>query len=1704
MTVGAVPSTEKVLGAFLAHWVREELGRFEAQPEVAPAVLVRSFSANAVASATRELRDLRLSGQSVPVTIVVAGPDPASLVPPDLRMPEDRTLTWYRDHLYSNGSVLVELQSQADSEGLAHLFTIDDERLFSGDSEGRGGRQWLVRHVWESIGCTGAAPQPLLDGFELVLASLRSNGAGLEFDELPPVRRWIDFVIKSVCYLGSEDTTYSAGQAESAIALNLCSLDLFADPDLFNDGSASAVKRQLKLNRNLSMGNRPNGRILIESQAVNLVNQAALRDRAGTHLSESGEKEMRSRLLRVAESDSDARLATQLWEWQQVFASSSNTKQLGDLVRAALEEVDPIRVAEFDGLNVQAGLNAGEREAALAVVGARLDEDDSQALLDILPVAIQKRVEKLLRVTEFSVEPLVTILDALHGLSGSLGSTSKIVLEDRTAPGMGNGSRRLFAFLYGATLSRVLEAIDFGEATKLNIDPDLLALGPMFEDQDSQGGSVDGSPKTDFEDYVARFWSPLRLRIMDGAAVVREFLWDPELAEVVSFGRLLFEGHGPYRLQVSDLEEIESEALGGRSMPASMIEAVGEHLIDDWREVVELQMDQWRLTGIDFESIGAYVLAYEEFLARARTELVPTGAPLAALDNFLNLDTAAIVHSDSEVILGTHPLRIRWFGEKLRFMEGALRRLLLGEFELSGRNEAVFFDSISSFSPYGNPPVMSSGSNRMLSSNREHALHEEYALLEMDGSTQPVGVDRQLVRVMAETSRNYIDEYPHKLDGLAVMLLDGKGDPPFSVALAKELRKINPGLTLDLHICAPEDSLQKVGAHLAEFDLDEPGDDGVFPRFRVVLHRWDGGDDDSGFSALAGQVDIVYAPQVFGASYQVQFKAQTGEDHRTGSFSPLLYRATHSLELDDAQGPGLAAIMAMLPALPDPILEGWSTLSVRRRNDSLIVDGDASKTEFVILKTQFAEREKFFTALHSLAHWVVTIDRHIGRDQIDAVADRPDVIQVREGVGKNQSYTLMVSSSSGRKFVVDRLTRRLVDVLRLMDDEQAARTAAEKLFDVGRNVVPGLMLRALGLGRTSEEIIGLVVARRRIAEIYPVGERGGVEVWISLDDYKHWFGGAHRPRADLLRIFFEQTETGLKIQAQVIESKFRKGDSIGNAEEQVSRTVELVKEMLGSSEELRSPADRPFWVRELVHALQQLPKTPQPAEDLPMVVGYDGRGALSIQRVCEQLVQLQFEVTKVDGVVCATNVESDGADTSEELPSGTVVLRMKRTTLLETIDGVTTRRDLTSYQSRGIEIPEAVSQQDPADDDLGGTSPTNDPEPDRDLGSESVATDLAISGAGEVPPGSVSQSTVEPLSTVPSGVVGMSMDQLRAKYQVVLDTFAAFKVKVEQPDEPTRFQQGPGFYLLRVRPAVGVQTAQLTSRADDLKLRLELPAGREIRTYSDLGNVVIEVPKLPEERYDVVAESLWKRASWPADQLYAPIGEDITGGVVGINFSSSMTPHLLIAGTTGSGKSVALESILAGLCLHQSVDRLHLHLVDPKGTELLRFENSPHLHGGEIALGVFDAIDILEALVLEMEARSNTFRDMRVSDLVSYNARCLPSEVLPWHVVVLDEYADLVGDADERKSIERPLKRLAQRGRAAGIHVIVATQRPSADIIMGVIRSNLPSQLALRVKSAVESRIILDEAGAEALAGHGDALFRTESGICRIQCAISR
>ena len=270
--------------------------------------------------------------------------------------------------------------------------------------------------------------------------------------------------------------------------------------------------------------------------------------------------------------------------------------------------------------------------------------------------------------------------------------------------------------------------------------------------------------------------------------------------------------------------------------------------------------------------------------------------------------------------------------------------------------------------------------------------------------------------------------------------------------------------------------------------------------------------------------------------------------------------------------------------------------------------------------------------------------------------------------------------------------------------------------------------------------------------------------------------------------------------------------------------------------------------------------------------------------------------------------------------------------------------------------------------------------------------------------------------------------------------------------------------------------------ADDLAMNLAAESVRIVAPIPGQSFVGIEVPN--QEPEPVLLNDIHSSDEWMNSQatLKLPLGKDIAGQTVIADLTTM--PHLLVAGATGSGKSVCLTSFITSLANENSPDELRLVLIDPKMVELTMFNELPHLLY-DVAVKPDQAAETLKLVVKEMEERYELLSKARKRNIASYNEDS--EDLLPRIVVVIDELADLmiVG----KREIEGLLVRLAQLARAVGIHVIAATQRPSSDIITGLIKANFPTRIAFMVSTKVDSRVILDQAGAEALVGRGDMLY---------------
>ncbi|MDR1619777.1 MAG: DNA translocase FtsK [Clostridiales bacterium] len=294
---------------------------------------------------------------------------------------------------------------------------------------------------------------------------------------------------------------------------------------------------------------------------------------------------------------------------------------------------------------------------------------------------------------------------------------------------------------------------------------------------------------------------------------------------------------------------------------------------------------------------------------------------------------------------------------------------------------------------------------------------------------------------------------------------------------------------------------------------------------------------------------------------------------------------------------------------------------------------------------------------------------------------------------------------------------------------------------------------------------------------------------------------------------------------------------------------------------------------------------------------------------------------------------------------------------------------------------------------------------------------------------------------------------------------------------------GPVITLYELAPAPGVRVNKITALSDDIALALAAPRVRIEAPIPGKAAVGIEVPNKDTAMVvlrDIVDSREFKSAGSPTTLA---LGKDIAGRIVVADLAKM--PHLLIAGATGSGKSVCINDIIISLVYKCTPQELQLILVDPKVVELSAFGSLPHLRA-PVVTDPKKAAGALGGGVREMTERYKLFAKLGARDLERYN-ELMPENKLPKLAIIIDELADLMMVAPD--TVEDSICRIAQLGRAAGIHLIVATQRPSADIITGLIKANIPSRIAFAVSSAIDSRIILDNSGAEKLLGRGDMLF---------------
>lgn len=318
------------------------------------------------------------------------------------------------------------------------------------------------------------------------------------------------------------------------------------------------------------------------------------------------------------------------------------------------------------------------------------------------------------------------------------------------------------------------------------------------------------------------------------------------------------------------------------------------------------------------------------------------------------------------------------------------------------------------------------------------------------------------------------------------------------------------------------------------------------------------------------------------------------------------------------------------------------------------------------------------------------------------------------------------------------------------------------------------------------------------------------------------------------------------------------------------------------------------------------------------------------------------------------------------------------------------------------------------------------------------------------------------------------------KSEILEETLESFGVNARV----IKVNHGPTITRYEVQPASGVKVSKIVNLADDIALSLAAPGVRIEAPIPGKAAVGIEVPHMENitvRLRDILSSREFSRTK---GKVSLALGMGIDGSPIIADLSQM--PHLLVAGATGSGKSVCINTIIASILYKATPDEVKLLLVDPKKVELSSYQGLPHLFSPVVS-DPKKASSVLKLVVDEMESRYELFSDSGTRGISSYNKKVEPAEKLPYIVVIIDELSDLM--MVSANEVEDNICRLAQMARAAGIHLVIATQRPSVDVITGLIKANIPSRISFAVSSQTDSRTILDMGGAEKLLGKGDMLF---------------
>lgn len=1127
-------------------------------------------------------------------------------------------------------------------------------------------------------------------------------------------------------------------------------------------------------------------------------------------------------------------------------------------------------------------------------------------------------------------------------------------------------------------------------------------------------------------------------------------------------------------------------------------------------------MEDFVSTGLHGEAVMRQAESFSVLLNTLMTHARGDVCRARLVSEVLSIGTARVIGDNPALIVPPwHPERMKALAVKSRRVAGFATHLLSSDSILYGDREIFmrelsdeiahpFYPEIAVLNKGGSPKLVSESSTLNGYSLLEAPIRgDEEAMTDVD----PAAAAKQA----RELLERYVSLQPHEASNLSVVLYNADA-AELPLATVRELSSIQEDGKLQCSVSVRHTDQVKLRSVYGEL-VNKAGDDPDLPvvsetsdnfisklRISVTPIAATPSENPQGFKAF----DVAFLHDVVARSAKEEWLPVAWSNDR-----PSLEHAPSRWSYRSVSGEDELKSTTFLTC-PWQTASGWTYVTavaaVCNQTDA-VPDKRFLPARRISLQSQ--DLAALIKDAHDLAEWVATYDELLDKRQLQ----HNNITVVRYRRGSTNGRNMIVSSTSELR-LLSVLVRRRLDELKLQLTEDEANEVANKAKRDALAVSGDIVLRAAKRGVSAGEMIGLVLSRHLLSEEFRKLAGGGsaLTAYFLLDDYASWLSQPESRIADILALNVEEKDEGVRVVISIVESKYVGADSLAGARrssrDQLLTTLSLFREALfGDPGRL----DRDVWLARLADMLID-------ADIPPGMTGLMERARSKLREG-----DVEISLRGYSQVYVHTSDAGTGSSSEQELLLDENGVKAWQ----EVFDRPELKKLVEAYAkgSGSLDARSALGAHEPWSDHIfkkpaaripwlaamgqlaSGSSEKPVTEVTSSHASEGVDVSTQESLASEP-----NASTIEadPATTSPSPALVVNVDSAFA-------ALVAFKsAGVGQSDsEREEWAQETTKKLKAALNSYGLQAAVIGTRltpngclvrlAGSDRLRVEDIENKRTQLLTTHAINLVTVQPKPGEIVVTIAGSkrqavsLWEL--WAHRELNRNVAgintsfllgvQEINGAPLYLNLGaefgglSSHEPHSLVAGATGSGKSVLIQALLLDIAATNPKNLAQLILIDPKmGVDYAPLADLPHMRD-EIVTTKEKAGEVLDALVQEMEDRYRAFAKARARDLPNYNSKVSIGERLPMVFLVHDEFADWMLDDAYKNAVGAAVQRLGVKARAAGIHLIFAAQRPDKDVMPMQLRENLGNRLILKVSSEATSKIALDRPGAELLLGRG-------------------